>query len=245
MRSIAIGDGTDTIVLTDHRRRGLALGLRHQVRRLRRQAARRGASAPSSASTRPASSSPRPTATPSPDFIGGWGFVPDWYMTQVTDTIKHDRARGGRARWSPPSSRSARCRPAPLNSERRDTYRSAEEQQAALAAGLRARPRRRQPARDRSRRSAPTPPTRRPRAPTAASPTPTGSARSSSGLEERFGGIGLHFMTGLGNMSAAGDTGHGARRPASRPSASGTPVDRHRRQSPRRRPGASRPPTCR
>ncbi|MCW2778817.1 MAG: primase, partial [Frankiales bacterium] len=23
-----------------------------------------------------------------PDFIGGWGFVPDWYMAQVTDTIK-------------------------------------------------------------------------------------------------------------------------------------------------------------
>jgi len=24
----------------------------------------------------------------SPDFIGGWGFVPDWYMKQVSDTIK-------------------------------------------------------------------------------------------------------------------------------------------------------------
>src|SRR3954451_16907463 len=23
----------------------------------------------------------------SPDFIGGWGFVPDWYMKQVSETI--------------------------------------------------------------------------------------------------------------------------------------------------------------
>jgi hypothetical protein len=28
-------------------------------------------------------------------------------------------------------------------------------------------------------------------------------------LEERFGGVGLHFMTGLGNMSPAGDVGTG------------------------------------
>ena len=23
-----------------------------------------------------------------PEFVGGWGFVPDWYMAQITDTIK-------------------------------------------------------------------------------------------------------------------------------------------------------------
>jgi hypothetical protein len=34
-----------------------------------------------------------------------------------------------------------------------------------------------------------------------ASPTRTGPGCSTPALEERFGGIGLHFMTGLGNMS--------------------------------------------
>jgi hypothetical protein len=44
-------------------------------------------------------------------------------------------------------------------------------------------------------------------------------------LEKRFGGIGLHFMTGLGNMSSAEDTGHGLARRVPRVGA-GTPVAR-------------------
>ena len=99
----------------------------------------------SSPPTRRSASRPRTSsiaathAHSSPDFIGGWGFVPDWYMDA-----------GLRRRSSRPCDRRRRrrMRPATLEvgeaeargstRERRDTYRSAEEQQLDLAARRRA-----------------------------------------------------------------------------------------------------------
>jgi hypothetical protein len=94
----------------------------------------------------------------------------------------------------------------PFNQERRDTYRSAEEQQLAWlrayvpGAG--------------SKKKAQPPATIATIGAYAAHPTTFGTNGGEAhpdwpglfeaSLEQRFGGIGLHFMTGLGNMSASG-----------------------------------------
>lgn len=139
----------------------------------------------------------------SPDFIGGWGFVPDWYMEQVGDAIRESITTA----W-------AERRPAILeigeqiarghNRERRDTYRSAEEQQLTWMRAV-APKRKKRPAETVFTLGA-----------YAAHPV---TADESSGiahgdwpvvfekaLEDRFGGVGLHIMTGLGNISPAGGT---------------------------------------
>ena len=66
----------------------------------------------------------------SPDFIGGWGFVPDWYMKQVADTIK-GTVRDAVASMRPAVLEYGEQEARAFNNERRDTYRSAEEQQLA------------------------------------------------------------------------------------------------------------------
>ena len=66
----------------------------------------------------------------SPDFIGGWGFVPDWYMNQVSDTIK-STIRQAMASMRPALLEVGEHEARPFNSERRGTYRSAEEQHLA------------------------------------------------------------------------------------------------------------------
>ncbi len=142
----------------------------------------------------------------SPDFIGGWGFVPDWYMEQVADTIKgtvRDAVAGMRPALLEYGERTAR----PFNNERRDTYRSAEEQQLAW---LRAYA----PGRKRGKGRTTAPETIATIGTYAAHPTTFGTNGGEAhpdwpglfeaSLEERFGGVGLHFMTGLGNMSASG-----------------------------------------
>jgi hypothetical protein len=63
-----------------------------------------------------------------PDFIGGWGFVPDWYMKQVADTIKAT-VREAVTSMRPAVLEYGEATAPPFNSERRDAYRSAEEQQ--------------------------------------------------------------------------------------------------------------------
>ncbi len=142
-----------------------------------------------------------------PDFIGGWGFVPDWYMRQVTDTVRATVTEAVETMESAVievGELDAR----PFNRERRDTYRSAETQHAAW---LRAYV----PAEDDddSPRVIATLGTY------AAHPTTMGTNDGVAhadwpgiferALEDSFGGVGLHFMTGLGNMSSANDTGHG------------------------------------
>lgn len=143
----------------------------------------------------------------SPDFIGGWGFVPDWYMNQVRDSIKKS-IRDAVANMQPATLEVGEEDARPFNNERRGTYRSAEEQQVTW---LRART-----------AGTATPETIMTIGAYAAHPTSKGTNGGEASadwvgdfekeLENRFGGIGLHFMTGLGNMSG------------SNPSKDGTPM---------------------
>ncbi|HUR14688.1 MAG TPA: hypothetical protein VM097_09395 [Mycobacteriales bacterium] len=139
-----------------------------------------------------------------PDFIGGWGFVPNWYMAQVTDTIKAVAKQAVLA-LQPATIQTGEVEARAFNGERRDTYRAAEEAQLSW---LRAT-------------SAKTGKTIVTLGSYAAHPTTRGTndgvasgdwvAPFEHRLEKRFGGIGMHMMTGLGNMSASGGTGIGAK----------------------------------
>jgi len=138
-----------------------------------------------------------------PDFIGGWGFVPNWYMAQVTDTIKA-AARKAVLSLQDAVLEVGEVEARAFNNERRDTYRSAEEQQLTW---LRADA-------VRSGRTIAT------LGAYAAHPTTRGTNDGVAStdwvgvferrLEKRFGGVGFHVMTGLGNMSASGGTAMGA-----------------------------------
>jgi hypothetical protein len=63
-----------------------------------------------------------------PEFLGGWGFVPDWYMQQVTDSIK-ESIRQAVTSMQPAVLEMGQELARQFNHERRDTYHSAEEQQ--------------------------------------------------------------------------------------------------------------------
>ena len=146
-----------------------------------------------------------------PDFIGGWGFVPDWYMQQVTDTIRAT-IRDAVGALEPAVVEVGEVGARPFNRERRDTYRSAETQDAAW---LRAYV----PGTSTKKGGTTPPRVIATLGAYAAHPTTKGTNDGVAhadwpgyferGLEQRFGGVGLHFMTGLGNMSAGGDTGNG------------------------------------
>ncbi len=132
-----------------------------------------------------------------PDFIGGWGFVPTWYMKQVSESIKSS-VRKALGNMRPAVLEYGENEARAFNSERRDTYRSAEEQQLAWLRAF-------DPSTSRTIATI---------GAYAAHPTSFGTNGGQAhpdwpglferSLEERFGGIGLHFMTGLGNMSASG-----------------------------------------
>ena len=131
-----------------------------------------------------------------PDFIGGWGFVPGWYLKQVADTIK-STIRDAIASMRPAVLEYGEHEARPFNSERRDTYRSAEEQQLGWL-----------------RAYEPGKKTIATIGGYAAHPTTFGTNDGEAhpdwpglfekSLEDRFGGVGLLFETGLGNMSASG-----------------------------------------
>jgi hypothetical protein len=135
----------------------------------------------------------------SPDFIGGWGFVPNWYMDQLSDSIK-STVRQALGEMRPAVLEYGEHEARRFNSERRDTYRSAEEQQLGW---LRAY----EPAKKGAKTIATI-------GAYAAHPTTFGTNDGQAhpdwpglfeaSLEKRFGGVGMHFMTGLGNMSASG-----------------------------------------
>lgn len=137
-----------------------------------------------------------------PDFIGGWGFVPNWYMAQVTDAIKAT-AKQAVLTMQQAKLEVGEVEARAFNHERRGTYRSAEEQQlgwlrAVGASGTIAT-----------------------LGTYAAHPTTRGTndgvasgdwvALFERRVEQRFGGVALHVMTGLGNMSSADGTGIGTR----------------------------------
>ncbi|MQA62334.1 MAG: hypothetical protein GEU86_12725 [Actinophytocola sp.] len=206
VRSVAIGDGTDTLVLTVIDGEGYFADYANKcddcgIAQLSEELGIELGIDPSGiviASTH---------AHSAPDFIGGWGFVPDWYMAQVADTIR-DTVRDAVEAMEPAVLEVGEELARPHNSERRDTYRSAEEQQLAW---LRAYT-----------------PGKKGRGRTiatvgafAAHPTTTGTNNGIAhpdwpgmfvnSVEDRFGGIGALFMTGLGNMSSSGGTAMGQR----------------------------------
>ena len=134
----------------------------------------------------------------SPDFIGGWGFVPDWYMKQVSDTLSAS-VREAMASMRPAVLETGEHEARPYNSERRGTYRSAEEQNLAW---LRAyEPGGRQETVVTIGAYAAHPTSKGTNDGEAHADWPGQFERS---LEQRFGGIGMHLMTGLGNMSNSG-----------------------------------------
>ena len=61
-----------------------------------------------------------------PDFIGGWGAVPDWYMQQAADSLKAS-VRGALASMEPAVLETGEEIVRARNGERRKHYRSAEE----------------------------------------------------------------------------------------------------------------------
>ncbi len=160
----------------------------------------------------------------SPDFIGGWGFVPDWYMTQVTETIRQSITEAVDG-MEPARLEVGEVLARGQNHERRDTYRAAEEQQLTW---LRAyQPGGQGQGSDHTIATI---------GAYAAHPTTKGTNDGvahpdwpgvfEKALEDRFGGIGLHFMTGLGNMSSSGGThDRRAARPAHPRGRAGTPLD--------------------
>ncbi|MBC7373582.1 MAG: hypothetical protein H7323_06290, partial [Frankiales bacterium] len=146
----------------------------------------------------------------SPDFIGGWGFVPNWYMAQITQAIK-TTAKQAVMTMEAATLETGEQEARAFNSERRDTYRSAEEAQISW---LRAVAIADDPAKPAHRSKSRQPRVIATLGAYAAHPTSVGNNGGVAHpdwpglfehrLEERFGGIGLHFMTGLGNLSNAG-----------------------------------------
>jgi hypothetical protein len=239
VRSLALSDGTDTAVLTVIDAEGWLWDYGTKCDDCgAKQLADRLAADPELAGTGVKPSSFVLHATHSHaamDFIGGWGFVPDWYMAQVSERILATAKQAVLA-----------MRPAVLevgevearvhNGERRDTYRSAEEQQLswlrAVAVGEAEEPQAPTPSPTRTKKKDPTPEPTTPTEPDApeviatlgtfaAHPTTKGTNGGvahadwpglfEKRLEQRFGGIGFHFMTGLGNISASGGTSMGQR----------------------------------
>jgi len=178
----------------------------------------------------------------SPDFIGGWGFVPNWYMAQIADAIR-STAKQAVMQMEAATLETGEEEARAHNSERRDTYRSAEEasmswlravavEQTAPApaettAAPSAGPGRSDEAPGKKTTPSPSPSPTQTTAPAgprvigtlgayAAHPVTYGTNGGvahpdwlglyNKRLEERFGGVGLHFMTGLGNLTGANRT---------------------------------------
>jgi hypothetical protein len=134
------------------------------------------------------------------DFLGGWGFVPDWYMFQATEAIKQ-AVKDAVVGMEPALLETGIVDARQHNSERRGTYRSAEEPEMTWLRAVSAEP---------------NPNAREVIATLGAFAAHPVTESASSGIahadwpgyfavraEERFGGIGMHFMTGLGNVTGA------------------------------------------
>ncbi|MGH2691654.1 MAG: hypothetical protein ACRDHM_04045 [Actinomycetota bacterium] len=139
----------------------------------------------------------------SPDFIGGWGGVPDWYFRQVADAIRQsvteavDSMRPGVIEMGEAFAR-------PFNSERRDFYHSAEDNALSWFRVI-----------DATQAASPQPVAIATVGGYSAHPV---TADESTGIadadfpgvfnarvEERFGGTGLFFQAGFGNVSPRGN----------------------------------------
>lgn len=144
-----------------------------------------------------------------PEFLGAWGFVPDWYMEDVTALI-HEAMEEAVTSAVPAVVEIGEEEARRWNSERRDTYRSAEEQQLGW---LRATAATARPA-DQGGPAIKAGDTIVTLGVYAAHPTRFGTNDNvahpdwpglfTKAAEDRFGGIGVLMMTGLGNMSGSG-----------------------------------------
>lgn len=195
VRTVAISDGTDTVVLT-------ILDGAYYMGRYRNLCERcgffdlaedLGAELQIPASGFLFSSTHAHSA---PDFIGGWGAVPQWYMDQVTEAMRR-AVRQAVATMQPATLEVGDKLLRDFNSDRRDIYWSPEENTLSW---FRARA-----------RGGDTIATV---AVYARHPTSRGSGTPiahadwhgpfSKRAEQRFGGIALAFPSGLGNMSGRG-----------------------------------------
>lgn len=239
VRSIAIGDGTDTFVLSvvdgegwlwDYKSKCEDCGSKQIGEALAAdpELAARGVKAGSFALHATHSHT-------SPDFLGGWGFVPDWYMKQVTEAIKSNVKKAVLA-MEPAAIEVGTEDARKHNSERRSTYRSAEEPDLnwLRAVALETTPAE-EPATEtttedkKGKKGSPSPspePTAEPATPRviatlgafAAHPVtrdeeagvahPDWPGFFATRAEERFGGVAMHAMTGLGNVTGARDQKH-------------------------------------
>ena len=240
VRTIAISDGTDTFVLSvvdgegwlwDYKSKCTDCGAKQIGQALAADPELQAAGVKAGSFALHATHSHT-----SPDFIGGWGFVPDWYMAQVTETIKttaREAVLGMRSAKIEYGSEDAR----PHNSERRSTYRSAEEPDlnwlravatdtatTGTTSTAAAAETEKQNGRKPSPSPSPSPSPTTPPAPEviatlgafAAHPVTQDESKGvahpdwpgwfEQRLEQRFGGVGLHFMTGLGNVTGARPT---------------------------------------
>ena len=197
VRSVAIGDGTDTVVLTiidgtsylgDYNKFCTDCGAFELARDL-------GAELGIDPAGFMIASTHSHTA---PDFIGGWGGVPQWYQDQVTEAIRTS-IRSSVKKMRPATLEAGEVLARQFNGERRDTYRSAESdtlgwfravgtnngKTIATVGAYAAHP------------------------VTADESKGVGNADFPAvfdqAVENRFGGVGLYFMKGLGNMSPRGN----------------------------------------
>jgi hypothetical protein len=202
VRSVAISDGEDTLVLTVIDAEGYLWDYKSKCERC--GAKQLAEDLGKDLDIDPSSFVIAATHShASPDLIGGWGFVPDWYMAQVTDAIK-DSISDAVGNMQPARIDVGEVLARGQNSERRDTYRSAEEQQLTW---LRATNRETDAVIATVGAYAAHPTTKGTNGGTASSDWVGVFEKT---LENRFGGIGMHFMTGLGNMSTSGGTQMGA-----------------------------------
>ena len=196
VRSVAIGDGTDTMVLTildgvsylgDFNSFCSDCGAFELARDLGKEL-KIDASGFMFASTH---------SHTAPDFIGGWGGVPEWYMKQVTEALRTS-VRQAVAGMQPATLEAGEAMARQFNGERRDTYRSAESDTLSWFRAI-------------GTEGATIATVGAYAAHPVTADASTGIADGDfpavfhAAVERRFGGVGLYFMKGLGNLSPRGD----------------------------------------
>ena len=133
------------------------------------------------------------------DFLGGWGFVPDWYMAQATETIKQT-VKDAVLAMEPAVLEVGVVDARKHNSERRGTYRSAEEPEVSYLRAVSTGKKKERRVLATMGAFAAHPVTQDAGSGVAHADWPGYFAKRA---EERFGGVGMHFMTGLGNVTGA------------------------------------------
>jgi hypothetical protein len=194
-RSVVISDGVDTVVLT-------ILDASYYLGRYRNLCARCGwfsIAEDLGAELRIPRSGFLLASThahSAPDFIGGWGAVPQWYMDQVTEAIKTS-IRQAYASRQPARLEVGDKLLRRFNTERRDIYWSPEEDSLSWFRAV-----------DRAGNGIATVISYARHPTSRGSGTPMAHADwhgpFSKRAEERFGGVALAFPSGLGNMSGRG-----------------------------------------